>query len=639
MPQTPRSLSFYSALWWILALILLTLGAMCASAHATTVTGTVKWQGAPFNGYLDVALVYPSSTGTYLALPGADPNGHLPISNGSLPQPMVLEGNDTLLPRGTYYQFTYADAYGSALARLNYVITGSNFDIGAAVPTPVTPANISFLDLLGLRSVSTQNLAVTNAITIGKATYSATGVAGAQSVNGIEYAAAFALANPTTTTCGVQEAITALPPAGGTVVLQLGACTATSTISITRPLVLTGQGYGGGSTVSGVLGAPSVLVNGMTGSPLIRIAAPTPTGSTQGVTISNFAILGNSTLPGVTGGDCIQIAGGAPSTSFVANVRVSSMLIFGCQGAGVDAMDTVKHLSIDHTFINQNVGPGVILQTPNSGTITSADLDRVRAELGGGDGLQITGPGVGLVTVSGSSFASNTGNGVEIVAGSTASTLVMSGSTATDNHNAGVLLADGVGHSISDSLFPPGSHQLYGVKDNMPTLSPSSTVQLTLRNNVLKGNLTADLLQAATVSNLLLFPQVYPNGAAGVVYTLNNLATVHTIPATTTCSGSSCWNVAADGTIEAWGTVTAGAGGASITAAITFPITFTVAPVVVVTSAGNPGGGDTDTPPSIGLNSITTTGASVYLARVIQAGAGGGTFASSIPITWMARGH
>ena len=79
--MTRRQRRTNSALWGFVVLlsILFAFLVTARSCRATTITGKVKWQGQPFTGYLDVALVYPSvsMSGDYLTLPGANPNGSI----------------------------------------------------------------------------------------------------------------------------------------------------------------------------------------------------------------------------------------------------------------------------------------------------------------------------------------------------------------------------------------------------------------------------------------------------------------------------------------------------------------------------------------------------------------------------------
>ena len=148
-----------------LLLFTLYLGNMIG--HCTTVTGTIKVNGTPFTGTMVYQLNYPGSTGTYINLPV--PSAPIAVNNGTFGT-LLIDGDDIQLPRGTYYAFKFYDPFGRMVTRLNYVITGSSYDLGAAVPTPVLTNNVNFLDLLGLRNVSILNLTMNNSLEFGVGT-------------------------------------------------------------------------------------------------------------------------------------------------------------------------------------------------------------------------------------------------------------------------------------------------------------------------------------------------------------------------------------------------------------------------------------------------------------------------------------
>lgn len=613
-------------------LILWLLACLPLPALATTVTGTVKFQGQPLTGYYDVALSYPSTTGSYIALPGANPDGHSTISNGSIGT-LTLEGNDTLLPRGSYYQFTFYNAYAQPVSSLKYVITGSTFDIGTAVPTPITPANINYLDLLGLRNLSAQNLVLTNALIFtGGATYAASGVSGAKMVMDVRYAAAYATGS---TTCGVQEALTSLPSTGGTIVLQLGPCTVTSTITIAKPVRIWGHGRGGGTVSGGLLTAPSTLANGQTAAPLFRIQPSPITATLSGIELSDFAILGNASVSGASSGDCVQVVGGSPSNGSVSDVTFDAMFVYGCFGSGIHASDGVKNLTVTRSFLTASGGSGILLDSPNAGLLTNTLIQTSRLSANTLSGVTLTGATVGVVHVFQSTLASNIIDGVNLVSGSTAAVLDMQGSTATDNHNAGLWIADGQGSTVADSQFTPGTHQLYGINAPLPTIADTFATQLTLRGNLLQNNLTFDLVEGAATTYLLFYPQTERLGGTGVNYSLLAPAAIHyitpSVNVTRACSGSSCYRVDIDGTIEEWGTVS-GAGSTSIT----FPLPFTTSSNLTVTTtcANAPGNCMTNI-----SGTPTTTGFTMRQDAVVFVGGGGSTLPGSQIGEWYAVGH
>lgn len=518
--------------WWVVLLSLIVLGLILGPrACATTLTGTVKWQGQPFNGYLDIALVYPGTTGSYLVLPGSDPNGHLSIINGQLP-PLTVEGNDTLLPRGTFYQLTYSDVYANPLARLNYVITGATYDIGAAVPTPVTTANINFLDLLGIRNFSAINATFTNQVCIGTGTcVSLLGISNARDIMGVKYAQAYAAG---TTDCGVNEAEAALPLTGGTIYLQPGSCTVLSQIIISKPLILRGMGQGGGTAVSSVYPNPTTLTNGMPATTLIKVSPLLTTSpNLVGVTFEDFSIVGNIGVGGASAGDCIAVKGNAPSQSQVSIVTLDRMYITNCFNAGLHITDGVGGVSISHTQLSASAGNGLLLDATVSGLIGPVSIEYSGLTRNLGDGLKVNAATVGLVRIAHSTLSSNgaasVGNGVEVASGSTAASIIAYSSTFTDNANAGLLLADGFGHILESSTLIPGVHQQYGVYLNTPTLTDVYTSQLSLKDNNLQGNPLYDLYEAATVSRMVIYPQTEQQGSANVKYNFLAPAAVTTI--------------------------------------------------------------------------------------------------------------
>lgn len=111
-----------------------------------------------------------------------------------------------------------------------------------------------------------------------------------------------------------------------------------------------------------------------------------------------------------------------------------------------------------------------------------------------------------------------------------------------------------------------------------------------------------------------------------------------------TCNANGCYKIDADGTVRMWGIATgptSGSGVGSITGSFSLPFTCpTVAPTMTIAVGTNPAGSgsgnDNDTPPSIGYTAISTSGASYFAARVVQASAGGGNFAVAWNIDWTA---
>lgn len=603
---------------------------------ATTVTGTVKFQGQPLTGYYDVALSYPGTTGTYIALPGADPSGHTPISNGSIGT-FTLEGNDTLLPRGTYYQFTFYDAYANPVSSLKYVITGSTFDIGIAVPTPITPANINYLDLLGLRNVSAQNLTISNQIQIGTgAILSALGLSNAKLVNDIRFAAAYAA---TSTTCGIQEALASLPTTGGTIWLQLGVCTVTTPITIAKPVRILGHGRGGGQIFGSTLPSPTVLVNAQPAHSLFTIQPSPVTATLSGVEMSDFAILGNSTVAGASAGDCISVVGGSPANGQISDVTLDAMFVYGCFAHGLHVSDGVHNTTVTRSYFAMSLGSGIRLDSPNAGLLTNTTIATTRSTSNSLDGLTVMGATVGAVIVKDSSFASNLVDGVNVVSGSVAANLNMRASLSTDNHSSGLLIADGQGSVVADSQFTPGTHQLFGINAPLPAISDTFATQLTLRDNLLQGNLTFDLVEGASTTYLLFYPQTERLGGTGTNYSLLNPGAVHSIlPFTAvsrTCGAGGCYRVENDGTIEEWGVAAAcGSGTPGCATSVTFPLAFTTTTNQTITATCG-----VEANCAAVVQSPSTTGFTAQQTAFVIVGGSGGNLSGSQTVEWYAVGH
>lgn len=485
-------------IWWFL----LCWMALCLtpSAFCTTVTGQAKLQGVPFNGYLDVALVYPATTGSYIALPGAPSGGHQTVTNGYF-EAMNLEGNDTLLPRGTYYTFTYSDVYGQALARLNYVVTGATYDIGAAVPTPVTTNNINFLDLLGIRNFSANNVTITNQIQIGPngAIFGQGGLTNAKTVNDVRYASAYLVGS---STCGIQEAMADLPNTGGTVWMPIGSCNLTSAVTVTKPVHFMGHGAGGpqNTALTAVTGSSTIRFTGASAFILKAPASGTPL---SGVTFSNFAIIGSQ----VTGSDAIYLIGAAGAP--VRNTTIDQMVVYGAGNYNIHIQDGAVGTTISNSFIASALSYNIFVNDSGVTNITDDTLITGSVITGAGqEGMYVSSSFAGLFTVVGSGFINNNTNGITIGSGSVNATLRTYGSAFSNNSNAGINLVGGFGHVIDGATFGPGTRQQYGLLANYAGASATQT-QVTVLNSTAMGNLTDDFYLGATLTRAVVYPQTY----------------------------------------------------------------------------------------------------------------------------------
>jgi len=108
-----------------------------------------------------------------------------------------------------------------------------------------------------------------------------------------------------------------------------------------------------------------------------------------------------------------------------------------------------------------------------------------------------------------------------------------------------------------------------------------------------------------------------------------------------TCNSNGCYSIACDGTVTESGSIALTANGSTYyTTIITTPYSTGLTsivfnqPVVVGTFST-----DVTTPPCVALNSQTVSSATVYMARCIIAGAGGGQFDQNFTLNWSATAH
>lgn len=489
-----------------LLLLLLLCGLMFASTmlHATTVSGTFKVNGTPFNGYMTFQLNYPATTTAYINLPVE--SAPITITQGVFAS-LALDGNDTMLPSGTYYAFNFYDQYGGRVTRLNYAITGTTFDLGQAIPTPVLTNNVSFLDLLGLRSLSVLNASFINSISVGQTTLSSLGLSNAQNINGTLYAAAYNVQHPTSGTCGIQEAENDLPTTGGTIQLPSGTCNTSVSVIISKPTVLIGFGRGGYADSSSftTFSSPTVINQTSLGQAVFNV---TPAAGTtlSGIHFKDFAI----SYSGATGGSGLVILGNQLSTTaFLRDVDFDGMLIRSSGTDGVDIAGNAYGIAFRNTDADNNANSGVAVQRFVSGQVSDHITfgPNFNALHNGIDGVQLDGNATGLVTADSVNCSFNGSNGIAAlfnVTGTTTSLKVI-GSSFNSNLNAGILLATGTGHNIQSSIFTGASAQHFGV---LITNAPTTNFQnLMLKDNSWFSNLTFDI-SVTNSAYVLYYPQV-----------------------------------------------------------------------------------------------------------------------------------
>jgi hypothetical protein len=541
-----------------------------AVCHSSTVTGTFKYNNTPFTGWMTYQLNYPATQGTYINLPIV--SAPIPVSNGQFAS-LSIDGNDTLLPRGSYYAFNLYDQYGKQVVRLNYVITGANFDLGAAVPTPVLTNNVSFLDLLGIRNFSALNATFTNQIQIGNGTIiNRPGIQNAENIMGILFAQAFNIQNPSSTTCGIQEAETALPATGGTIILQPGVCNASDTIQIIKPTVLMGMGQAGFADSSTFTTYNSPTTLNETGTGILVQVSPAAGTTLSGVSLINIALTGAS-----GSGDLLSLGNAGSTTAYLRDVRLDGVLMSSGQGSGISITGNLYGLSVTNTTITHNAGYGVSVVLAAGYTVDAISIgSHTNITYNGVDGVFLSGAGVKGVTIDGALADHNTGWGVDIQAASTASTVSMYQSGVTSNTAGGILVAAGTGHVVESSTV--ASNGGYGVSITAALASGYQTLSLK-DDTFIPANTTYDVSNGST-AYVLMYPHATQSPAVngtlnyiypGQLYTFGN-------------NSNGYWSKDPTGKIHQWGHLTGeNTGSCNV---ITFPVAFTNAASI------GPGGTD-----------------------------------------------
>lgn len=106
-----------------------------------------------------------------------------------------------------------------------------------------------------------------------------------------------------------------------------------------------------------------------------------------------------------------------------------------------------------------------------------------------------------------------------------------------------------------------------------------------------------------------------------------------------TCNANGCYRIDSDGTITAWGVVTAPtSGGTSVNVSVTFPRTFTANPTLTVSGGGQADGSDDAY--TVFHKGISTSGATAIVRCTVNIGGSGCTaLSSAVPVNWIAIGN
>jgi hypothetical protein len=128
----------------VLCVLCVFLCALCVNAFSTTVTAMlIDSTGAPIANGKVTFLIQNYGVGNIPRVQGTgivvQTSPIVALANASGQISVVIQGNDTITPAGTYYQVTFYNG-NAVYLQANYSITGSTLDLTAATPLSVIPA-------------------------------------------------------------------------------------------------------------------------------------------------------------------------------------------------------------------------------------------------------------------------------------------------------------------------------------------------------------------------------------------------------------------------------------------------------------------------------------------------------------------
>lgn len=310
----------------ILMLSLLAAAIPC-TAGTIPLTGTIRTSdGNLLNGSIQLLLNYSAARDSCSGNIVVAQMVTFRVSNGTLPSGARITPNDCLQPTNTTYTARYYSSSGQAIAQNVFAIQGASFNLGDAIPTPLTTSNISFGDLTGLVDVSSKEINnvqmcdVASGANIGAKINACIGAL--PSTGGI----ADGLGILGTQT--ISTAITCSKP----VDILLGATTLTATSSFNLSNGCRIVGGGKGTTVISYSGTNTAAVNvsgdnaGVFGvkfildaTPAAAISAVKFSSSSAGFTARDLSVVGTGTISSTNGCNFIEFG----DSSNVTRVRVS----------------------------------------------------------------------------------------------------------------------------------------------------------------------------------------------------------------------------------------------------------------------------------------------------------------------------
>lgn len=379
-------------------------------------------------------------------------------------------------------------------------------------------------------------------------------------------------------------------------------------------------------------------------------AGVTPT--TIGLDISGSAINDVNSENLATAGTSFGVyisytAGGSGGSDSAADIHIDRPTLDNCLVTCVSINNVEGTVSFPSVTVNNGY-----FDTNNGGTLVDIETS-VNVSINGNMGFAPGGSGAKGILVNNSesiSVQNNTlldmNNGAYFISNNNGTNCVISGNTLTQN----------IGTSISVGISLTGTTSGCVLDNNSFVADTSSNgpIGISLASGAQNNQIGFNTFNTigTSYSGLTTQKTTVPNsfGAATLTDgtcsmhagTLTGCATAGATPRT--CNANGCYKIDADGTVRMWGIATgptSGSGVGSITGSFSLPFTCpTVAPTMTIAVGTNPAGSgsgnDNDTPPSIGYTAISTSGASYFAARVVQASAGGGNFAVAWNIDWTA---
>jgi hypothetical protein len=139
----------------LICALLCCFSATFAHAGTSLLTGTLTdAQGNPLNGTLVMQLPMPAQDPATNTLISPVPVSFR-VSNGAISGGPPLFDVQTINPTGLYYAAKAYDTAGNLFLYGNYVVTGSTFNLSAAIPTTITTNNVSFLNPVNVNGNNT----------------------------------------------------------------------------------------------------------------------------------------------------------------------------------------------------------------------------------------------------------------------------------------------------------------------------------------------------------------------------------------------------------------------------------------------------------------------------------------------------